>query len=121
MSLKVFGLESFREAVSGGIGHAEMAEEHLRALPNWEVITPAQLGMVTFRFVPEGALPVRVNELNQRLVEQMMADGFATVSSTSLRGHTALRMCTINPRTTEADIRESIVRLDSLGNELNHQ
>jgi glutamate/tyrosine decarboxylase-like PLP-dependent enzyme len=121
MSLKVFGLESFREAVGRGIGHAELAEEHLRALPNWEVITPAQLGIVTFRFIPEGALPSKVNELNQRLVEQMIANGFAMVSSTSLRGRSALRMCTINPRTTEADIRESITKLASLGTEIKHR
>jgi aromatic-L-amino-acid/L-tryptophan decarboxylase len=59
-----------------------------------------------------------VDELNQRLVEEMIADGFAMVSSTSLRGRSALRMCTINPRTTEVDVRESIERLNSLSNEL---
>jgi aromatic-L-amino-acid decarboxylase len=42
----------------------------------------------------------------------MIADGFAMLSSTALRGQTVLRMCTINPRATEADVRETIRRLD---------
>jgi hypothetical protein len=39
------------------------------------------------------------------------ADGFAAVTSTSLAGRSVLRLCTINPRTTEADIAETLERL----------
>jgi len=48
----------------------------------------------------------------------MIADGFAMVSSTVLRGQTVLRMCTINPRTIEADVRETIKRLDDISKRL---
>ena len=41
-----------------------------------------------------------------------MADGFAMLTSTILRGRTVLRLCTINPRTTADDIRETIARLE---------
>jgi len=34
------------------------------------------------------------------------------VSSTVLRGRTTLRMCTLNPRATEADVDETIARLN---------
>jgi glutamate/tyrosine decarboxylase-like PLP-dependent enzyme len=40
------------------------------------------------------------------------AYGFAMVSSTVLRGNT---VCTINPRTTEDDLRATIKRLDEIG------
>jgi hypothetical protein len=33
------------------------------------------------------------------------------VTSTTLRGRSVLRLCTINPRTTESDIEETIERL----------
>ena len=48
------------------------------------------------------------------LVQRIIADGFALVTSTVLRGQTMLRMCTINPRTTESDIVDTLRRVDEL-------
>ncbi len=118
MSMKVFGLETFREAISQGIGLAELAEEVLRVLPHWEITTPATIGIVTFRYAPAGMTPEEIDDFNRCLVEEMMEDGFAMVSSTELKGRTVLRMCTNNPRTTEADIGGTIQRLDRFGREL---
>ena len=42
----------------------------------------------------------------------MLRDGFAFLTSTTLKGITALRLCTINPRTTEQDIVQTIDRLE---------
>jgi glutamate/tyrosine decarboxylase-like PLP-dependent enzyme len=118
MSLQVFGRSGFQEAVNRGFEMAEVAEAVVRELSNWEVVTPAQMGIVTFRCIPEGLSPEELNWLNRELVEGMIADGFAMVSSTVLRGQTVLRMCTINPRTTEADVRETIKRLDEISKRL---
>jgi hypothetical protein len=48
----------------------------------------------------------------------MAEDGFAFANSTSLRGQTVMRLCTINPRTTEDDVRATIKRLELFGREL---
>ncbi|TEU16247.1 MAG: aminotransferase class V-fold PLP-dependent enzyme [Anaerolineales bacterium] len=114
MSLQVFGRSGFQEAVNQGFEMAEVAETAVRELSNWEVVTPAQMGIMTFRCIPKDLSPEKVNWLNRELVEEMIADGFAMISSTVLRGQTVLRMCTINPRTTEADVRETINRLDDM-------
>jgi len=121
MSLKVFGIEAFRKAISWGIRLAELAEEALRKFPHWEIVTPAQMGIVTFRYVPASQSSVESDAINQRIVNEMMEDGFAMVSSTVLRGHIVLRMCTINPRTTEEDIHETIRRLGYIANRLSLQ
>lgn len=118
MSLRVFGLRAFREAVSRGMALAELAEEILRDLPDWEIVTPAQLGIVTFRYSASCCSLQELEAINQRIVSEMVEDGFAMVSSTVLKGHTVLRMCTINPRTTESDIHGTIQRLDRLGSKL---
>ncbi|HEX2094573.1 MAG TPA: aminotransferase class V-fold PLP-dependent enzyme [Longimicrobiaceae bacterium] len=118
MSLQVFGLRAFREAIGRGIRLAELAEGILREGPRWEVVTPAQLAVVTFRYVPPGATPEATDELNGRMVGEMLADGFALATSTVLRGRTVLRLCTINPRTTEPDIRETLRRLEAIGERL---
>jgi len=108
MSLKVFGLEAFRRAIARGINLAEQAEEMLRQSPCWEVVTPAQLGIITFRYISNGRSSAELDILNQQIIEEMIVDGFAMLSSTVLRGQTVLRLCTINPRTSEADILETI-------------
>ena len=75
-------------------------------------------GSLRFRYIPVGKSSTHVDIINQQLVDAMIADGFAMVSSTTLRGHTVLRLCTINPRTRESDLRETLQRLEDYGNKL---
>ena len=118
MSLKVFGLAAFRAAVAHGMELAAYAEAQLRQLPGWEVVTPAQLGILTFRYVQPGATAAQIDNLNDRLVGAMFADGFALLSSTRIHNRTALRLCPINPRTTEQDVQETLHWLDDLTRKL---
>jgi hypothetical protein len=46
--------------------------------------------------------------------DAMLEGGFALATSTVLNGRTVLRLCTINPRTTEADVEGTIEWLDAL-------
>jgi glutamate/tyrosine decarboxylase-like PLP-dependent enzyme len=111
LSLQVFGLAAFRKAIARGFELAELAERELRARDGWQILSPAQMATVCFRFGSD-------NETQTRLVDLMMEDGFALLTSTELRGAVALRLCTINPRTTEADIVGTIDRLDRFAREL---
>lgn len=111
MSLKIFGAAAFRRAITRGLELAELAERELRARGCWEIVTPARMAIVSFRYAPAGADPEQMERVTQALVGRMMADNFAVVTSTVLHGRTALRLCTINPRTTEDDIRETVARL----------
>ena len=108
MSLKVYGAGAFRAAIEHGLALAEHAERRLARDPAWELVTPARLGIVTFR--PSGA----GDELTARLPAAALADGFAYLSSCRVHGGTALRLCTINPRTTRADVDRTIDRLAAL-------
>ena len=116
MSLQVFGLAAFRRAVERGLDLARLAEDCLRASPRFAVVTPAQLAMVTFRFRTRAG--VDEESTNRRLVEAVNADGYAMISSTVLAGRTALRLCTINPRTTDQEIEATVARIEELGTAL---
>jgi len=115
LSFKAFGVTAFRAAVARGLELAELAEQILRESDDWQIVSPATLGIVAFRFAPTGVPESELDRLNQRLVNALREDGFAFASSTILRGQTVLRMCTINPRTTEADIRAALTRWLALG------
>jgi aromatic-L-amino-acid/L-tryptophan decarboxylase len=114
MSLKVYGAAAFRAAVEHGLALAEHAERRLAADPAWEVMTPARLAIVTFRARRAGASPAELDALNSRLPAAALADGFTFVSTNRVHGATALRLCTINPRTTRADVDRTIDRLAAL-------
>jgi glutamate/tyrosine decarboxylase-like PLP-dependent enzyme len=105
LSLQVFGLDAFVAAIDRVLDNAERAQRAIEASDALEVVTPAQLGIVTFapREGDAGAL-----------AERVVADGFAAPSSTVLRGRTVLRLCTINPRTTDDDIDRTIECIASL-------
>ena len=105
LSLQTFGVAAFRDAITRGFELAEIAERELRARKGWEILSPAQMATVCFRFGES-------DELQTRLVDEIMNDGYALLTSTELRGAVALRLCTINPRTSEQDIIGTIDRLD---------
>jgi glutamate/tyrosine decarboxylase-like PLP-dependent enzyme len=106
LSLQVFGLDAFRAGIAHGIAIAEYAEALLRERGGWEIVSPATLAIVCFR--REG----HDDEQTDALVRAVVADGYAAPSTTVLDGHTVARLCTINPRTTEDDIRGTIERLE---------
>jgi glutamate/tyrosine decarboxylase-like PLP-dependent enzyme len=107
LSIRVFGLAAFREAIAHGIALAEHAEALVRARPGWEVVSPAQLAVVCFR--ADG------NDARQTAIaEAMMAGGFAVPSTTEVGGRVSLRLCTINPRTTFADVEQAFERMTAI-------
>jgi glutamate/tyrosine decarboxylase-like PLP-dependent enzyme len=114
MSLQVFGADAFSAAVERGFELAELAEMTLEGSDRLRVVTPAQMGVVTFQAQPQDDCLAAVNSHNRALVDAILDDGYAMIVSTTLRGQTVLRMCTINPRTTDEDIRQTIRRVDLL-------
>jgi glutamate/tyrosine decarboxylase-like PLP-dependent enzyme len=104
MTFKVYGLDAIRHGIEHGIGTAERAEALLRSA-GWEIVTPAQLGIVSFRRDDDAARHLRT-------VSEVQADGVAAVSSTVLHGVTVLRMCTIHPDTSEADLEQTVAALE---------
>jgi glutamate/tyrosine decarboxylase-like PLP-dependent enzyme len=118
LSLRVFGLASFRNAIARGIEIAEVAQRELERTDGWEIVTPARLAVVTFRFAPPSLSESKVDVLQGGMVEAMLKDGYALATSTVLAGRPALRLCTINPRTTDEEIVETVRWMTEIGNRL---
>ncbi|MFN0112124.1 MAG: pyridoxal phosphate-dependent decarboxylase family protein [Blastocatellia bacterium] len=120
LSLKTFGAAAFRQAIEHSFELAEFAESLVRRSNCWEVVSPATMGIVAFRFVPPyAASEEEINEINRRMVEAQIEDGFAFANSTALNGRVVQRLCTINHRTTKDDVRATIEKLEQLGLRLN--
>jgi aromatic-L-amino-acid decarboxylase len=111
MSLRIFGLDAFRETIDRGIELAEVVERALRADPSWDVVTPAQLAVVTFAPRRPDLSVAESNALVERAVERLTADGYAMVTSTQVRGRTVLRFCLIHPQAQFDEVMETAARL----------
>jgi glutamate/tyrosine decarboxylase-like PLP-dependent enzyme len=113
MSFRIFGLGAFRQAIGRGIALAEDAEAMLRSDARWDVVTPAQLAVVTFAPHRPDLSVEDCNALVQRAVEKLTADGYAMVTSTQVRDRVVLRFCLIHPDAQLDEVRETANRLAS--------
>lgn len=111
LTLQVLGKAKMGEVIDHGCHLAQLAEREIEKLPDWEVVSHAQLGIVNFRYAPVEADESERNAWNRRISKEITAGGFAQVFTTELHHKTVLRMCTINPRTTEDDIVDTIRKL----------
>jgi glutamate/tyrosine decarboxylase-like PLP-dependent enzyme len=118
LSVKVLGVAWFRALAERCCLLARFAEELLRRTPGFEVLSPAQLSIVCFRYAPPGSQETEgetSDRLNLALIEELRRTGRAFISSTRLRGRVALRFCFVNWRTTAADVEEVVGLLAALG------
>ena len=105
LSFRIYGVERISAAVAHGIELAEHAERVVARDPGWDVVTPAQLGIVTF--AQRGADHAAHLAKTAALAEA----GYAVVTTTKVGGRPALRFCTINPRTSPEDVSSVLERL----------
>ncbi len=117
MSLQVFGVDAFSSAVEQGIENAKHVEKKLSELECWEIISPATLGIVVFRYNLPSISVEDLDSLNQKIADKLTKSGIAFIGTTLLNGLRVLRMCTINPRTSIKDLDETIVALDNFAKE----
>ena len=71
--------------------------------------------MLTFRFRPPNCRLHDLDQLTRSVFDGIVADGHALLTTTVINGQTVLRLCTINPRTTDADISSTIDMIARIG------
>lgn len=120
MSIKTYGLQAFRKAISYNIDLAEQTENYLRNSHTWEVVSQANLAIINFRFHP---LEKNFNEkqldfLNQKISEKIIESREALLVTTILQNQVVIRMCLINPNTTFNHVKETLLQCEFLGQKL---
>lgn len=108
LTMRAYGLPTLARAIERGIALAEYAQRAIEADPRLEIVTPAQLGIVTF------ASRGRSDAHHLAAIAELNREGWAAASSTVIGGRTVFRLCIINPRTTTDDVDGTIARLATL-------
>ena len=108
VSVQTFGLAAFRAAVQRNLDLAEFAETLVRRHPDLTLMAPAVLGIVCFRREWPGCDEAETERRGLALASALERSGTALVSSTRLAGRHAIRLCVLNPTSSEADVRRVI-------------
>ena len=120
MSVKTFGLKAFRKAITYTIDLADETEIVLRNSPNWEVVSPATLAIINFRYNPIGKSfsEKQLDAINQEISKQVIESREALLATTILQNQIVLRMCLINPRTTLSDIKQTLAQCEKIAEKI---
>ncbi|MEO3782077.1 pyridoxal-dependent decarboxylase [Actinocorallia sp. B10E7] len=117
-TLRAYGRDGYRTMVER---HLDVAS-HLGALveeaPDLELLAPVKLCIVCFRYRPPGVPEDRLDELNIRLGEALLADGRVYAGTSTYRGMKVFRPAIVNWRTTTTDVELLLTVLRELGPDL---
>jgi glutamate/tyrosine decarboxylase-like PLP-dependent enzyme len=117
-TLAAYGRDGYRAMVERHLAVAEHLGRLVESAPDFELLAPAGLGIVCFRYAPPDLAADRLDELNAELGEWLVDDGRVFAGTTRYRGMTAFRPAVVNWRTTEADVELLLVVLRELGERL---
>jgi glutamate/tyrosine decarboxylase-like PLP-dependent enzyme len=112
LAIETFGLDAFRATIDRSIDQTLAAQERIEADPRLELVTPASLGILTFRRRGEPDEPAIVTDRrNEAIVQSLAASGDVLLTSTMIQGRYAIRLCVLNHTTSDQDVAYGIDRV----------
>ncbi len=115
MSLKAHGVKKFSRLVEQNVAQAQYLVKRIRAARELELLAPAPLNVVCFRFHPPRFPEPRLNSLNEELLLRLQESGVAVPSSTILDGKFAIRVAITNHRSRRADFDALVAAVLEIG------
>ena len=123
LTLRYYGTERIARAISEDIALAAYLGERLEAAPDFELLAAPVLSICCFRYVPEGVQAsadsdLKLDQLNTNIMNAVQRGGRAYLSSATIAGKFALRVCITNFRTSRRDIDETLAVIRDAAKEL---
>jgi glutamate/tyrosine decarboxylase-like PLP-dependent enzyme len=118
MSLKAQGADAWGRLVEQNVAQARHLSARVQAEPRLELVAPAPLNVVCFRYVAPGLDAAALNAVNEEILLRVQERGIAVPSSTVLGGHFALRVAITNHRSRLADFDLFVDAVLDIGSQL---
>ncbi len=90
--LRSYGLEGIRSMLRDHIEMAEALRQKIRLSPDFELVTDGVFGLVCLRANPKWARPDQLNDLNEKLMATVNAEGHSYMTHTRLNDVYTLRV-----------------------------
>jgi glutamate/tyrosine decarboxylase-like PLP-dependent enzyme len=103
-TLRAYGRDGYRAMVERHLALARRLAERVEAEPELELLAPAKLNIVCFRWRPDGADEAELDDLNRQLGADLLEDGRVFAGTTVYDGRVAFRPAIVNWRTREQDV-----------------
>jgi len=110
ITLRVCGLDAIGDSISRSCALARTLQARIEAEPELELLAPAQLNIVCFRYRCAAA-----DAVNRRIVVELQEAGRVAPSLTEIGGHAAIRAALFNHRTGPEDLDALVAGALSLG------
>jgi glutamate/tyrosine decarboxylase-like PLP-dependent enzyme len=114
MRMRAAGTDTIGAHVARNVAQAERLASLVRAHPELELLAPAPLNIVNFRYLAPGQDDAALDALNREILIQLQEQGIAVPSGTVIRGRFSIRVAIANHRSTNTDfdtLVEAVVRL----------
>ncbi len=111
------GREGVAELVTRCNRLAGLLEARVRATPDLELLSPASLSVVNFRYRPAGRDldDAALDRLNERISQAISGSGEAHLPTTRVCGRTSLRACFLHYENDESDVEHLVQLVTRLG------
>jgi aromatic-L-amino-acid/L-tryptophan decarboxylase len=114
------GRSGVAELVTRCNGLAKLLEQRVRQTADLELLAPASLSVVNFRYRPadRGLDDAALDDLNEKISDAISASGEAHMPTTRIHDMTSLRACFLHYENDESDVEHLIGLIRRLGCEL---
>ena len=114
------GRDGIAELVTRCNRLASLLESRVRAEPDFELLAPASLSVVNFRYRPKDRAldDAALDALNEKISEAISESGEAHLPTTRVRGRTSLRVCFLHYENGEGDVEHLVQLVARLGSSL---
>jgi aromatic-L-amino-acid decarboxylase len=103
-TIKEHGAAGLARAIERNCEQARYVRDKLRGDDLFEIVAPVDLQIVCFRPRIAGLSEERLDRLTDESVIRLQESGIAVISSTTIGGRRAMRVCITNHRTGEGDL-----------------
>ncbi len=120
LSLRYHGVASFRQAIANDLQCAAHLASLIENQGELELLAPVPLSAVCFRYVPSKrrCSDGELDGLNQQILQAVVRSGKVFLSNATIHGKFALRVCIVNHRSTQGEVRLVVQEVLAAGKQL---
>lgn len=118
LSLKAEGVDKLVRLIEQNVAQSRYLLQRIAWRSDLELLAPAPLNIVCFRYAPADTPETDLNAVSQELLLRLQEEGIAVPSSTMLGGRFAIRVANVNHRTRRRDLDTLLAGVLRIGREL---
>ena len=118
LSIKEHGIDKYGRLIKQNVDQCRYLVELIESTPELELMAPAPLNIVCFRYRATGLDDNALNQLNQQIMFELHEQGIAAPTYTTLNGKFAIRVAHTNHRTRREDFDVLVREVVRIGNQL---